>query len=215
MGLSGRDLEVVEHLIAAARTREAGLGTMVARDTTGPWGSATIDGSEVAVPVRVAADVHVQAGDRVCLNRYDGKWVVTHGFTRRTFGELLRTWRFVGSYGNTSSTFVDVPENPGGTFPKLYDDTDVVIHTVMTMYAANASGRAETSLWINGVDQVTQLLWVDLNNHTLLNGMVRVTGLPAGDYPVIARYRRDAGTGDLRVDSQHSFQYHVRETKTA
>lgn len=207
-------LRLVDQRVKASQSRTSALGTLATRDTTGTGGTAAFDGSAVAVPVRVDAGVHVQPGDRVRLDRYDNTWVVTGGFTRRQLGETIEWWSFDPTPATTTSiTYTAVPVGLDATFVKLYDDTVVVGSIRTSLYITGAAAVVRYALQLNGVDyDITQLGLNIVGARSEASGYAPIDTLPAGEYPVIARWRRVSGTGVLTVNDSDWLALHLRET---
>lgn len=206
-------VRMVDARIAAAQRKLRDHGTVVQRDTTGPGALVTFDGSTAPTPVKVLGHVHCFEGDRVVLDLYKDRWVITGTFARRELGEFnTRTYGPLGSGTTTSATFVDMPSDTSITeFTKRYDATSVQLRLVATFWAT-AAVVAETAVRISGTPGTDTALTFTPIEHIMayeqlqntpirstLHGQTRQV-FGAGSYTLTARWRRVSGAGTMSMN---------------
>lgn len=228
MTLSEDDLAVidrrVDQRIRLASSREKTSGTVVSRDTTGPKAMVRFDGATVAVPVKVAGSVYVQAGDRCLLDRYGtSDWIVTNSFGASSFGEASRSLDglSIATGSLTSATFVDLTEFGTVSFDKAFDLTFVrvqvnsacfvsavptrILWAVRFTPTAGGIGYTPTDISVGGMNFNTA------SQHQAYTGMRRIISIPSGSYTVSLRWRRASGTGNAVADTNDSYAVELDE----
>lgn len=86
---AGGVIDTIDARIATLTSTDRRTGTVVTRDTTGPYANVTIDPGSTAVPVKVLRHVDVYADDRVVLEKFGGDWVVIGTWTERPTGRNI------------------------------------------------------------------------------------------------------------------------------
>lgn len=218
-------IRVMDARIAAAGLRRDAFGVVEARDTTGPGAMVTMDGSTVAVPVKVFGHVHCIEDDRVALTLIEGTWCVIGTFGRRTLAEASSRVVGPGVAGTTTSgSYVDMPVPPQVvSFIKRYDATAVRVQIATTLWSSVADTDVRIGMRVAGrAGTATEASFtavdVDVGRLQLDTAFVRgtVVGMnrlliPAGEYTMTARWRRSAGTGELRHDSADQTNMEIDE----
>jgi hypothetical protein len=209
-------IDVIDARIAKATRRRDAFGTITVRDTTGPGAMVTFDGSTAAVPCKIFGHVHCFEGDRVALRLVETTWCVIGTFARRELAEAY-DWQIGTSPASatTSATFVDMPNAPTvATFSKRYDGTAIRLSLYTTLWTSVADTDAQVGVRIAGrtgtetastftpIDILTGRLQLDVAFvRGTIAGSKRVV-IPAGEYTFTARWKRTAGTGELRQDDR-------------
>ena len=209
-------IRMVDARIAAAQKRTDAYGTIASRDTTGPGAMVVFDGSTVATPAKVFGHVHCIEDDRVALTLIENRWCVIGTFGRRELAEAY-DWQ-TGTNpasGTTSATFVDMPNAPTiTTFTKRYDGTAIRLSVDTTLWTSVAdtdvhigvrvAGRinTETAAIFTPIDITTGRLQLDTAFvRGTVSGSKRIV-IAAGEYTFTTRWKRTAGTGELRQDDR-------------
>jgi hypothetical protein len=213
----------VDQRIRSAQQRERAAGSCVTRDTTGPGAMVIFDGSTVAVPVKVLGNVFLRPEDRCVLDRYGSDWVVTGSWSALGLGESSHVVLGPSPGVNTvSTTFVDLAEFGDLTFTKAYDSTFVRCGLQAGGYATvSAATGARFGVRFTPTDptggytatdyNLTTVYWNDLSKHLGNYSMLRLLGIPAGEYTVTMRWRRNAGLGTINCDSSDQLMIELDE----
>lgn len=214
MAVPSELLDIIDQRILRYLQAPIALGTCSSRDSTGSRAMVVFDGDVSPVPVKVLGTAEVQPPDRVLMvralgsgaaapvsddtrKRAPGEWIVLGGFTRRLGSGSYVSAAGVcsGGFNTNSTSFTNHGDVPALNFVKRYDDTRVQLTTTIGCFPAAVSLSVEFAMLINGVDRVTGgNTWsATLANHVTVTGAVAVSGIPAGTYPVNARWRRPVG----------------------
>lgn len=220
------DIQLIDERIAFARTQDRAVGTVTARDTTGPGAMATILPGPTPIPVKVAGGVAAGPGDRVMLTRYGTDWVVTASYSSGQLGEANRALESLpGTTGALSSaSFVDLSEFGSFAFFKAFDATYVRVQVQAGAFAAGSSGQAARVFWavrlvpvagaagFSATDYpVGGIVLSVLAKHETYTSMRRLTGIPAGTYTVSLRWRRVSGAASVQADATDSVAVELDE----
>ncbi len=207
-------LAMVQHMIAASRSTITATGTLTDRYAE-IWagGMCQIDPSAVSVPVKIFRDCDATPGDRVALIKFGSDWAVVG-----TFGSTFlpvpvsNVFGFGGITGTTSATPTDMPGPPTVTLTKRFDWSWVEVTLFISTFAtANGTGMRGGVL-VNGVDyDVLNKFHNSASVHASEPGIATITDLPAGDWPISVRWRRSAGSGEIRVDTNDNVHIRVLE----
>lgn len=108
-----------------------------------------------------------------------------------------------GTGTTTSGTFVDMPGSPTLSITKKYPSGLTNIKASLTTGASSSAINDTVSfaLLINGVDQVIMTTFINVAAvHVYFASTILLTGLDAGTYSVVVRWRRVSGAGTLSTD---------------
>lgn len=212
-------VDLIDARIKQNMSKQKTMGTMTARDTTGPGAMVVFDGAVVEIPCRVAGNVHAAAGDRVGLIQFGNDWVVMFTYARRALGHTKTAGVFsVGTKGNT--TWEDMPGSPTVTVTKHYDSTMLGIEVHASAYATTSSAKINVGVRITNPaaaydndNSVYLFLYNDTLKHLAYSGTNWTpNGVPpAGQYTLVLRWRREDGTGTLNVDGSDWYSLEVTE----
>lgn len=176
----------------------------------------TFDGSQVPVPVRVSANVEVDAGDRVTLQRYGSVWWVTGCGTKHWPGGADIS--LVGALGTTTSgLYSDFPGSPSMTMTKRWDDTRLLLqlHTSAWVTVSETIIYAGFKLDSAGVTTfitvVHRFKYNVANTHLSFGGVRRWPDMPAGDYTITPQWSVFSGAGTLTQDTQDALSAFAAE----
>lgn len=192
-------LDLIDQRVGVALVHGTHVATMTSRDTSGPGGAATFDGSGLAVPVKVPASVEAFAGDRVGLVKFGtSDWVVVYCFTQwqESYANLNA---ILTADATASASFVNMAGPQQFTWRKRYDTTrgEFALASGMFTNATGAEADFGVSLSLDGataVDHYITTQHMTTVNHYCVSGFITLTGLLAGVYTVTARWRAIAGT---------------------
>lgn len=214
-------INLIDQRVRLHMARDRATGTCVARATTGPSADVQFDGSTVAMPVKVLGSVFLTPGDRCVLDKYGSEWVVTGSFSALGFGETSQLGAPSGTSGSlSSSTFVDLQEIPALLFTKAYDNTYVRMAMLGMCKAETSSatmyfGLRWTPMESNGYTAADYTMGYVQHDtaevHRAGYASYRSIAIPAGNYTVQARWRRQSGTGTLKVDGADRFTIEIDE----
>lgn len=185
----------------------------------------TFDGSFNSAPVKCLPDVMPMIGDRVALAKVGSEWTIIGSFTAKT---PVR-WLYIADSGPTGSTssasFVDFPGPITGTFTKYYDWTRIRLEVFVRFFFNAGTGTAEIGLQL--VSTTAPYTSADiLMSHDVANtatdyesghqmrelpDAVNSAAMPAGEYTITLRWRRQAGSVSLNSDSNGRNQIEVTE----
>jgi hypothetical protein len=222
MNLDDNLIRLIDQRIRAAQQTNRATGTCVTRATTGPSADVIFDGSTVAMPVKVAGNVFVQPGFRCLLDKYGSDWVVTNAWSALGMGEASKA-QFGPSGGNNtnSATFIDQTDITPFQFNKMFDATYVRAAMYVTCYTDVDGTAGRFAFRFNPLDSGSTYTPVDYdmvfiklengNGHQPGYHNYRIVGLPAGSYSVQLRWRRQAGTGTVRIDGNDIFVFELDE----
>lgn len=213
-------LDLIDQRIRAAAGRDTAMGTVVERAADATTAMITIDGSSLAVPVKVFGNVPAAAGDRVGLTRFGSDWVVIGTFTGATTSPLgsanVQTNLGSGTLGLAS--YQDLPGTPGFTFAKVQSDTVVRFAVAVSLFVTVANTYCLVGFQVNPLG-VGSTVDYDVAAHLFnsstvyhhFSGFVRVTDLPAGEYDVIGRWRIGSGSGQMNADGNCTISMEATE----
>lgn len=202
------ETELVRYIDARIRTMQRHdivKGTAAADSSTGSNTVMVImDGSALAVPVKLLGGFQVYTDDRVALVRYGSEWVVIGTFNRSQLG-LTRSEQAFSSGSTSSGTPASMPGWSAPTFTKAFDNTHVLCVLDLSCYVTVAASTG-TVIWvrINGVDrQTTSHFFGSVSQHMAFGGQqIWEDGvIPAGAYTVDLLWERYTGTGTINTDS--------------
>jgi hypothetical protein len=202
MTYNADQIRLIDARIAAYERVDKASGTLVSRDTSGPGATVAFDGSQVAMPCRVSADVLTQPGDRVVLQKYGSDWVVVGSFGFPALGSTHEV-EFATAGTTTSSSYSDMSVVVTPSFVKYYDATQVRLAMIGSCYSTATSTSVRYGIRFNGVDYHMGYTAFSIANNRIpsVAGWQRVDGIPAGEYTLTARWRRNSGTGTLTTST--------------
>jgi hypothetical protein len=213
-----------EELIAAIDARVAfalqqshAWGVVASRDSTVD-AQVVFDGSALAVPVKVAADVDAFEGDRVAMAKVGRWWTVLGSMTRHWPTDAV-AWQNQGSGSTASTTFANTPTTTAVTFTKRWDNTRVLAAMTGSAYVDTSATDIEFGLKFVDADGVVTTtaaivswLFDTTNAHRTKSDYKIVSGLAAGTYTVTAQWRHGAtGGGTDSTFGYDVISFHVAE----
>lgn len=213
MSIDADMITLIDQRIRAQQQMTRAIGSCVNRDTTGPGAQVLFDGSTVAMPVKVLGHVFLAPGNRCVLDRYGSDWVVTGSWSALGLGEARRVTLASGTSGAmTSASFIDLTEFGTFTFTKIYDNTMIRCGMEVGGFCTGSgSTGARYGLRLAPTDagssytatdyNCTTLYWNSTNVHLQNYSTLAVLSVPAGTYTVTMRWRRNAGSGSIFVDT--------------
>lgn len=218
-------IKMVDARIAAAQKKVIDYATVVSRDPAGVGATIRFDADSGAVDAKVFGHVHVAQDDRVLAVLNKGQWLIVGSFSRRFLGECSnRTFGPAITAVTSSSTFVDMPSNTVASMTKRYDATALRVRLVATFWGSVVDDVARTGVRTVGTPgTLTATTWTASDTvggkMEIDAAFVRVTvvtdfrmiDVPAGDYTFTARWRRDSGTGELRMVDKDLVELSVDE----
>lgn len=216
-------IQAIDDRVRSGERNVTQIGAVVER-TFDDNALVVFDGSQGAIPVKVAGDVQAYVGDRVGLVRFGTWWVVVLSMTRRWPAESGASVP-QASVGTTATVnFADTPDIVEFTFTKRWDVTRVRAFVSSSQRAVTqAAGRAQVEYALRftsptmGVSSYTICHLYDdntdwpLSMHKTVTGVKYLDGgtvwssttLPAGTYTVRVQWRRTpASTDTIQLDGE-------------
>lgn len=115
----------------------------------------------------------------------------------------------------TSVAYANLPGNPSVTISKAYDtETNLDVFVSGTFFATGIPTGLEIAVLVNGTDySITGLRLTNaaLGSRLPYSGVLSVTGLVAGSYTVVGRWRVQGALGTLNTNNGDFFSMNVRE----
>lgn len=227
--LTEDQIALIDQRIAVSRARDRAIGSIVSRDTTGPGAQVVFDGSTVAVPVKCVGNVFCQPGDRVLLDRYGTEWIITNAFSSLALGEAsVNTFGPAVTVTLTSTTYVDMVDVPAATFTKFFDGSFIRFQFNAQQFVTNTVTRVQYALRLtatSGADGYTATDY-PMNFYAAATGSTfihfgttatgRITGVPAGQFSVQARWKRISGSvGNVQYNDDDIVSFELDERVAA
>lgn len=215
------DKEDVSALVKELQVNAARLGLTwilsmaTVEDPTVP--TVTFDSDLTATPVPVVPIIATPTvGERVYVASIPpaGNYIIGRAPLPdpAQFGSCVYCPQNPGSGTTTSASFANLPGNPSCTVTKAYDDTDLLVDARISTQSTLANTSVELAVLVNGTDYVIwRMVHTPANTHDAYGGIIPITGLVAGSYSVVGRWRRPAGGGTITMDSNDWFNMFVRE----
>lgn len=230
MSYNSAQLDLIDQRIRSSMVKDFAAGTVTSRSLTSTDNRCmvTLDGGTVAVPAKMLGDVYAFEGDRVVLQFYGtveinkdgspemhGDWVVAGTFARRFTPSEAGAESSGGAGGTTvSSTFAPVPNFPGFTFTKQWDDTRIRTTAHIGSWASVATDSyAQFAIDFDGTFQqeICGTTHNTINEHRIASGLRWRSGLAAGTYTVSVLWKRLTGTATITLDSNDNISVMVTE----
>lgn len=212
-------VDLIDQRIYAAAVTDTAVGSIADVDAALLRATAVLDGSTVAVPVKVAGNLNPVAGDRVLLQRFGSDWVVTDVFAHRA----LRTVAYpaastAGSGTTTSASFVVISGLPTLTLTKRWSNpTGILVSVGAASYSTGVPNEAEFGVKLTGPAGAADTLVCGANHqtanvHFACHGIVlTASGLGAGSYTAEIVVRRSAGSSTVTINSDDYFTMSLTE----
>lgn len=194
-------LKVIDRRATVGRAHVTAVGTVASR-TYDMWAMVTLDGSSLAVPVRMSADVDAHESDRVGLIKFGADWVVTACFTRRW--PAVAHLNAAGQTGSTTSaSYTAMPGAPQVQITKMWDTTRLQARVDLSLSTTVATTNVEIGVSVDGATAVPILPGLQISQasvHTPMSATGMLTGVDPGTRSVALMWRRPSGTGTLQTD---------------
>ncbi|MGW3608934.1 hypothetical protein ACWD6N_03445 [Micromonospora sp. NPDC005163] len=203
-----RWLEIIDQRIRAHASPVTKMGTVQSRDPSGPRAMVTLDGSTLAVPVKVSANVRVHADDRVSLTLFGSEWVVVASFGAAAAGPNVETLE-IASPADTTFTTVNT-DLVGASFPvaKELDATRMRVTIHGSAYRSTATFcRFFYGVRINGVSyDVDKFTFTNANDRNPFSSFATLPAIPAERYTVQVYGRTDVAAQTVRTVADDSWK---------
>lgn len=221
VGLSGTQLIMGDSTVDLT----VGIGGVISIGGIGGVETGTVDIDSDVVTIDTAADVNVSAGDDVSITATDditisagddlsligtdislNGGVTVAGSLTLNGNRLSGANEFLGqggANGNTSSTsFADYPGTQEVTLTKTEASTAVMVMWSPTFFVDNVGTGVEFAVRVNGAgtEHVTHRVPANqpaANARLSSFGMVKITGLAAGNHSIRGRWRRFDGANTI------------------
>jgi hypothetical protein len=194
-------LRIIDQRVRLGQVRQLDTGTIVERSTSDNNASVVFDGATVATPCKVFGWQRVEESDRVGLALLGKEWVVVGSYDDAGLGEASISALSV-AMTKADATYADFESRATVTFTKRRDNTAVRVGIGFSCWSTAINSEADVGVNILGSDYaVTGHMINPASQHMAFYGARRITGLPAGTYPITMRWRRAEGTGTLTADA--------------
>jgi len=190
-------MQAIREQIARNTPRTTDTGTVQSVRTEFYRAMVVMDGSSVAMPVKVIGNVNPGVGDRVHLTRYGSDWVITGAYA--TGGLGYGSVNESAAPGTTSSgSYAAIPSASAFTFSKRWDFTVLRLDLLTSCYSATAFSRVQFAIQIAGVQYPLAKQWFNASFvRQTVGGFDTVGFVQAGDYTASVVWRLDAGSGAI------------------
>jgi len=202
-------LNIIDQRIRAHAERITAMGTVQSRDPDGVRAMVTLDGSTVAVPVKVIAGLRVLPDDRVGLVRFGSDWVVAISFGVAAASANEASLEIINA---TPTTFTAANTNLAGGSRRVTKDLAatrmrVTIHGSAFRSVASYS-RLTYGVDIGGVKYDVGTFGFSSQNVRQTFGMHRtIDPIPAGEYTVQVYGRGSVSGIDVAADDSWSMRW--------
>lgn len=190
-------MQAIREQIARNTPRTTDTGTVQSVRTEFYRAMVVMDGSSVAMPVKVIGNVNPGVGDRVHLTRYGSDWVITGAYA--TGGLGYGSVNESAAAGSTSSgTYAAIPSGTTFTFTKRWDFTLVRLDLLTSCFAAAAFSRVQFAIQIDGTPYPLAKQWFNAAIvRQTVGGFDTVGFIQAGDHTASVVWRLDTGPGSI------------------
>lgn len=215
-------IKLIDQRIAQYQTKTSSMGTCVSRATAGAEASVLFDGAKTPVPVKVLGHVSLRPGMRCSLDKYGSEWLVTGTFALTELGDYYNMRFGVGVATVTSATNIDHAGQAPFTFTKFHDFTVIDIQMTASGYSTAAATGCRWALGFRQLSGDTAFVDTDFDTNYMefqvANSRIwqtvrfPYTGVPAGVYQVVPRWRRSSGAGTVTNAGTDFYAYTLKET---
>jgi hypothetical protein len=191
-------IQAIDERVRRAVPRTSDQGTVQSVQGDAFRAMVVMDGSSVAMPVKILGDVHCAVGDRVVLDRYGSDWVITGCFATRPLG-YGSVNESAGSGNTSSGTMAALPSGSSFSFSKRWDWTPVRLSVLTSCFSSAATTRVAFGIDIDGAVYLLAKQWFQTSlTRSAVGGFRTVDTIPSGDYVATVMWRLDAGAGPVQ-----------------
>jgi hypothetical protein len=215
-----RLLEIIDARVRASQRSTTATGTIASLDVIGMLAMVTMDGSTLAVPVKVPGSVAAAPGDRCLLQQFGSDWVVTSAFSIRWPED--KGINIMAAAGSAAGTFANMPGTPSFPFTKRYGYTRLLWTVKITTFSATLGSRVYTQATATGppgtfTQAVGQFQFANSTGAPPIDRLLagwdqEQLNVPVGDYTATLQWRTDTvAPNSISVNAEDTITFRVRE----